>query len=150
MLKYWPTCSKEALNVILALIADENWKLNAIDIKTSILQGKEADGKVFVMPPKEAEKNVYLLKKKCVHSLGDASPNWYNRMKSFLISIGLKMSKGDASIFYYDNDDMLQGLTSTFVDDFLRSGTNDFETNYISKLRKNSVIGKEIILFFNI
>ena len=135
MLKYWPTCSKEALNVILALIADENWKLNAIDIKTSILQGKEADGKVFVMPPKEAEKNVYLLKKKCVHSLGDASPNWYNRM---------------TSIFYYYNDDMLQGLTSTFVDDFLRSGTNDFETNYISKLRKNSVIGKEIILFFNI
>ena len=68
------------------------------------MQGKEADGKVFVMPPKEAEKNVYLLKKKCVHSLGDASSNWYNRMKSFLVSIGLKMSKGDASIFYYYND----------------------------------------------
>ena len=64
-------------------------------------------------------------------------------MKSFLLSIGLKMSKGDPSIFYYYNDNVLQGLIAIFVDDFLWSGTNDFETGYISKLRKNFVIGKE-------
>ena len=29
------------------------------------------------------------------------------------------------------------------MDDFLWSGTNDFETDYISKPRKNCVIGKE-------
>ena len=29
------------------------------------------------------------------------------------------------------------------MDDFLWSGTNDFETDYISKLRKNFVTGKE-------
>ena len=50
MLKDSPTCSKEALRIILALIAQKKCKLNAIDIKTSFLQGEETDGKVvFVM-----------------------------------------------------------------------------------------------------
>ena len=96
----------------------------------------------FFVPPKEAETNVWLLKK-CVYGLGDASCKRYNRVKSFLLSIGLKMSKGDPSIFYYYNGNVLQGLIAIFVDDFLWSGTNDFETSYISKLRKNFVIGKE-------
>ena len=89
-LKDSPTCSKEALRITLALIAQKKWKLNVIDIKTAFLQGEEIDRKVFVMPPKEAETNVWLLKK-CVCGLEDASRKWYNRVKSFLLSIGLKM-----------------------------------------------------------
>ena len=65
------------------------------------------------------------------------------RVKSFFLSIGLKRSKGNPFIFYYYNDNVLQGLIAIFVDDFLWSGTNDFETSYISKLHKNFVIGKE-------
>ena len=64
-------------------------------------------------------------------------------MKFFLLSITLKMSKRDPSIFCYYNDNVLQGLTVIFVDDFLWSGTFDFEANYISRLCKNVVIGKE-------
>ena len=60
------TCSKEALRITVALIAQKKWKLNVIDIKTAFLQGEEIDRKVFVMPPKEAETNVWLLKKMCV------------------------------------------------------------------------------------
>ena len=52
------------------------------------------------------------------------------------------MSKGGPFIFYYYNN-VLQILAAIFLDDFLRSATNDFETNYISKQCKNFVIGKE-------
>ena len=95
------------------------------------------------MPSKEVETNNVWLSKKWVYNLGDASGKWYNRVKSFLLLIGLKMSKGHPSIFYNYNDNVLQDLIAIFVDDFLWSGTNDFETAYISKLRKNFVIGKE-------
>ena len=64
-------------------------------------------------------------------------------MKSFLLSIGLKRSNGDPSIFYHYNYNVLQGLIAIFVDNLLWSATNDFATNYISKLRKNFVIRKE-------
>ena len=53
------------------------------------------------------------------------------------------MSKGDPSIVYYCNYNILQGPIAIFVDDFIWSATNDFKTNYISKLRKTFVIGKE-------
>ena len=53
------------------------------------------------------------------------------------------MSKGDPSIFYYHQNNKLIGLIAIFVDDFLWSGTNEFEANFISKLRKAFAIGKE-------
>ena len=68
---------------------------------------------------------------------------WYDRVKSFLLPTEIKMSKGDPSFFYYCNDNIVQGLIAIFVDDFLWSGTNDFKTNYISKLHKNFVTGTE-------
>ena len=88
------------------------------------------------------QKEMFDYWKKSVYGLGDVSRKWYNRVKFFLLSIGLKMSKGEPSIFYYYNN-VLQDLTAIFVDDFSWSGANDVETNYISKLRKNFVIGKE-------
>ena len=53
------------------------------------------------------KENVWL-SKKCVYGLGDASRKWCNRMKSFLLSTGLKMSKEDAHIFCYYNDNLLR------------------------------------------
>ena len=70
------------------------------------MQGKEIDRKAFAMSTKEAETNVWLLKK-CAYGLSDALHKWYNRVKSFLLSTGLKMSKGDPSIFYYYSDNIL-------------------------------------------
>ena len=106
------------------------------------MQGEETDGKVvFVIPPKESETNVWLLKKMW-YGLGDVSRMWYNRVRFFLLTIGLKMSKGEPSIFY---NNVLSYIISfiIFVDDFSWSGANDVETNYISELCKNFVIGKE-------
>ena len=85
ILKDSSTCSKEALTIILPLIAHKKWKLNATDIKAAFLQGEETGRKVFVMPPKEAETNNIWLLKKSVHGLGDASRMWYNRVKYFLL-----------------------------------------------------------------
>ena len=116
ILKDSSTCSKEALTIILPLIAHKKWKLNATDIKAAFLQGEETGRKVFVMPAKEAETNNIWLLKKSVHGLGDASRKWYNRVKYFLLWIRLKMSKGDLSIYYYYNDNVLQGSIAIFVD----------------------------------
>ena len=53
------------------------------------------DRKVFVMPPKQAEaSNVWLLKK-CVYHLVHGLCKGYDRVKSFLLSTELKISKGD-------------------------------------------------------
>ena len=79
ILKDSPTCSKEALIMILASIAQKKWKLNAIDTKTDFLKGEEINRKVF-MPPKEAETNNAWLLKKCVYGLGGVI-NWTKNVK---------------------------------------------------------------------
>ena len=62
---------------MLALIAQKKWKLNAIDIKTSFLQGDKINREIYVTPPNEANTtNVWQLKK-CIYGLEDASRKWY-------------------------------------------------------------------------
>ena len=50
--KYSPTCSKEGLRFVLALIVHDEWKINSIDIKTAFLQGEDIDRKLFILHPK--------------------------------------------------------------------------------------------------
>ena len=138
-----PTCSKEVLRTMLALTAHKQWKLYAIDVKAAFLQGDEIDRELFVIPPKEANTTNIWRIKKCIYGLGDASRKWYNSVKAYLLSIGLVMSKADSALFYYYKDNNLIGMIAIHVDNFLWSGTTDFERNFIWKLRNMFVIGKE-------
>ena len=62
-----PTCSKDSFRVINAIVAQKQWKLNTIDIKTAFLQGEELDREVCLYLPKEANTNrIWKLKKMCV------------------------------------------------------------------------------------
>ena len=91
----------------------------------------------------QGSRNKCLAIKKYVYGLVDALRKWYNRIKPLLLSVRLKMSKGDPSIFYCYSDKVPQALIAIFLDDFLWSGKNEFQTYYISKLCKNFVIGEE-------
>ena len=53
--------------VINAIVAQKQWKLNIIDIKTAFLQGEELDREVYLYPPKEANTNsIWKLKNVCM------------------------------------------------------------------------------------
>ena len=67
-----PTCPKDSFRVINAIVAQKQWKLNRIDIKTAFLQGKEHDVEVYLYPRKEASTNKICKLKKCVYGLADA------------------------------------------------------------------------------
>ena len=93
------------------------------------------------MTPKEANTTNAWQLKKCIYCTRDASRKWYNRVKTYLLSIGLVMSKADPALFYYHDNNNLIGMIAIHVDDFLWSGTNDFEINL--KLQKRFMIRKE-------
>ena len=52
ILKDSPTCSKEGLRFVLALIVHNEWKINSNDTKTAILQGQDIDRELFILPQK--------------------------------------------------------------------------------------------------
>ena len=143
ILKNSPPCSKRSSkNYISIDCTKKNGNWMPLISKLPFCKEKKLIGIFLLCDLKKQKQNVWLLKN-CIYGLSDASHQWYNRVKYFFSSIGLEMWKGDPSIFYYYNDRVLQGLIAIFEDDFLWSGTNDFETHYISKWHKNIVIGKE-------
>ena len=60
------------------------------------------------------------------------------------------MSKADPALIYYHDNNNLIDMIAMHVSDFLWSGTNDFETNFISKLQNTLMIGKENQSIFSI
>ena len=140
-----PTCSKDTLRAMLAVASQKGWAVGSIDIKTAFLQGKHIQRTVYLYPPPEAnvEQGFVWLLKKCVYGLSDASLHWFERVKTFLISIDGVSSRYDAALFCWYEKGELIGIIIVHVDDFLHAGTESFQVNVIANLRKTFLIGKE-------
>ena len=140
-----PTCSPEAMNVVLTILAIRGWIPKSMDIKTAFLQGDKLERDVFLRPPREAEEDGYLWRlQKCVYGLGDASLYWYKKVKTSFLKLGGNISKSDPAVFYWlDSAGELIGLLACHVDDFLWGGTDYFEKNVIDLVRREFVVGKE-------
>jgi hypothetical protein len=139
-----PTCSSESLRMILAVFAQNGWKPNSIDIKTAFLQGSALSRDIFVRPPSEAKvRDIVWLLRKCVYGLSDASLQWYNRVKEVLLGCGAKISRVDPAVFYWMNDDKVQGVLACHVDDFIWGGSSDFEKTVICIIRSTFCVGRE-------
>jgi len=123
-----PTCAHEPLRLIIALTAQHQWELHAMDIKTAFLQGQNMDREVYVVPPKEANSNGIWLLNKCVYGLSDASLYWYKKLKSVVLENGGSMSNLDPTVFYWcDDTNSLVGIFASHIDNFIWSGGAQFE-----------------------
>ena len=81
------------------LTVQNNWELSAVIIKTTFVDSKPLTRDVYIIPLKEANTS-YIWKLEKMHLwLVDASRNWYDSLKSFLLSISLATSKSDPSFF---------------------------------------------------
>ena len=96
-----PTCASESLKMIMAVICQNKWQLNSMDIKAAFLQGKELTRDIYIRPPQEVQNKGTIWKlKKCVYGLTDASLFWYNRVKDTMQQLGVTVSKVDPAVFY--------------------------------------------------
>ena len=138
------TCSRDTLRVVLSVVAHKQWTLQSIDIKTAFLQGDNLSRDVYVNPPAEAQCDKSILWKlnKCIYGLSDASLQWYNSVKRFILSCGGKVSKSDPALFLWHKSNELNGAMIIHVDDFLWAGSDEFKNNVIEKLCKKYVVSK--------
>ena len=79
-----PTAAKSKLRTVLAIIANEGWIIETIDIKATFLQRRTINRNVYTMPSPEARQDGIIWKfKKTVYGLDDASSEWYFSVKRF-------------------------------------------------------------------
>ena len=132
-----PTCTKEALRIMFAIMSANHWPCHSIDIKAAFLQGKPIEREIFLNPPPEVKQDGVVWKlNTCVYGLNDASRKWYFKVHEELSKLGVQVCKYDAGLFYWHNNGKLEGIISTHVDDFCWGGTSQFEQHVIDKIRK--------------
>ena len=69
-----PTVSKESFKMLMAVTANDNFKLASVDIRAAFLQSRTLDRDVFVLPPLDIRKQGVIWKlKKPLYGLDDAS-----------------------------------------------------------------------------
>ena len=98
MRKDSPTCSREAVRLTVALASSNRWQCHSLDVTAAYLQGNDIDREIYVHPPPEYFVGKLWRLKKTVYGLSDAARAWYLRVKSELISLGVKVSTYDSSV----------------------------------------------------
>ena len=139
-----PTVFKSTLKVVLTMVAQHDWEITTIDIKSAFLQGNNIERNVYVIPPKEAgvgSDRLWRLRK-TVYGLNDAARAWFNSVKDLLLRLGCTQSVLDAALFLWRVDGRLEGILVLHVDDFLIAGTKRFFNSVVKELTKNFEAGK--------
>ena len=86
-----PTAAKESFKLLVALAANQNFKVVSMDIRAAFLQAKKLDREVFVRPPDDIKKEGKIWKLlKPLYGLDDVSRKLYLKVKEMLQKLGLK------------------------------------------------------------
>ena len=138
-----PTCSREAIRILITIASAMKWECHSIDIKSAYLQGNTIQRKIFLKPPKEYDEGKLWRLKKTVYGLCDAARAWYMRMKDELKLLSIEMCSVDNSLFFWRRNGIIEGIICIYVDDFLYAGTHRFCNMVIGKLKEKFLIGSE-------
>ena len=131
-----PTCMKDSLRLLFTAAASNDWQLNSIDIKAAFLQGNPIERDLFLQPPREAKCDGMVWRlRKVVYGLSDASRVWYLRVLDEMSKLGATTSKYDKAVFIWRVNNKVEGILACHVDDFLWTGTWNFETKVTNPLK---------------
>ena len=138
-----PTTHKDTLKLVLAIAANEDFKIFSGDIKSALLQGKSLDREVFVPPPPEAKLKGKLWKlKKAAYGLIDGARLFYLELRETLIKLGLKNVSGDPALFTYHKDGKLEGFVCFHVDDLFVAGSSAFRNIFLHEVSRKFKFSK--------
>ena len=138
-----PTCSREALRLILVTSSTMDWEVHSLDISSAFLQGNQLERHVVVRPPKDiCEKGKLWKLNRCLYGLSDAPREWYNKVKEKLEELKGKASLYDQSMFLWHENDELCGILVIHVDDFIYGGIPTWHERVIGSLMKEFKISR--------
>ena len=83
-----PTCSREAMRLVLLTASIMNWQVQTLDFSSAFLQGDLLKREVFLRLPSDVcpKSQVWSLKR-CIYGLNDAPRSWYKRVREVLIEL---------------------------------------------------------------
>jgi hypothetical protein len=119
-----PVARYSSIRTTIALVAKMNWKLHHMDMKIAFVNGV-IEEEVYIEQPQgfevEYRKTHVCGLKKALYGLKQAPRAWYDRIDSFLTSLGFTKSKVDPNLYFkVMNDEPIIFLL--YVDDLFLTG----------------------------
>ena len=93
------------------------------------------------MPPPEYFNGKIWRLNKTIYGLCDGARAWYLRVKDELLALGAQVSKYDSALFTWTLNGSVEGHVCVYVDDFLWSGSVEFEGKVIDKIKNLFLLG---------
>ena len=150
-----PTAQKTNLRLLMLLANLKGWTVSSLDVEAAFLQTETTDRDIYVYPPKEAKEEpgkVWRLIRP-VYGTKDASRAFYKNLSKKFEGEGCKRLDTDHAFFTWKGEDstednVVEGILATHVDDILACGTSDFHKKVIGKVKEAFTFGVDKVKEF--
>ena len=138
-----PTVSRDSFKLIVALSANEGFKLVSLDIRTAFLQAKVLDHDVFMVPPADVRKESKARKLlKPLYGLDDVSKKFWLKVRYLFLKMEMKTHEGDKAFYFKNDGGILKGAILTHVDDFTLAGEETFLEEVLKGIKTCMTVSK--------
>eukprot|EP01018_Ginkgo_biloba_P009783 Gb_07759 [translate_table: standard] len=132
-----PVAKMNIVRIILALVAQLNWQLYQMDVKSAFLNGDLSE-EVYMEQPhgyvqKGKEDHVCRLKK-ALYGLKQAPRAWYEKIDRYFLDTGFVRSSTNSNLYMKVRNSMFVTFVVLYVDDLLITRNN---VSMISDLKKD-------------
>ena len=125
-----PVARMESIRILKAIVAQEEWELHHLDVKTTFLNG-EIKEDIYISQPEGFEikgKEDHILKlRKALYGLKQAPRAWNSKLNEVLMIKGFVRSKNDYAV-YYEKEMQEKVITGVYVDDIFITRPNSCKT----------------------
>lgn len=120
-----PVIKPVTIRIILTLALTYNWPLQQLDINNAFLNDILEEEVYMMQPPGFTAPNSSLVchLHKALYGLKQAPRQWFERLKTTLLSFGFLNSKCDASLFIYKHHNVVIYML-VYVDDIVITGNS--------------------------
>ncbi|PRQ16261.1 putative RNA-directed DNA polymerase [Rosa chinensis] len=123
---YSPVIKPATIRTVLSIAVSRGWSLRQLDVKNAFLHGVLTEDVYMVQPPGFVDQSrpSHVCKlNKALYGLKQAPRAWFQRMSTFLLSVGFSQSLADSSLFIYRHGQH-QIFFLLYVDDIVVTGSN--------------------------
>ena len=122
-----PVIKPATIRTVISIAVSRGWSLRQLDVKNAFLHGFLTEEVYMTQPPGfvDPSRPTHVCKlQKALYGLKQAPRAWFQRMHSFLISVGFRQSLADSSLFIFNHGQHIIYFL-LYVDDILLTGSND-------------------------
>eukprot|EP01018_Ginkgo_biloba_P028553 Gb_04117 [translate_table: standard] len=132
------------VRIILALVAQLNWQLYQMDVKSAFLNGDLSEEVYMEQLPgyvQKGKEDHVCCSKKALYGLKQAPRAWYEKIDRYVLNTGFVRSFADSNLYMKVRDSMSVTFVVLYVDDLLITGN---DVSMISDLKKDLQINFEM------